>query len=167
MVTELSAIASSSDAWVRGVLAVDFVRQQYLGEDRSGSKFELGGLGIENRRTGDIVGKQVRCALHAVEAATDAGRQSTGENGLGNAGDIFQQDVSFGKIGDQGNHDFLPLADDDLLDIVDDPLGDRGDDAHSGDVFLLPAMFSVPSFMTEWSTNVISRVAELLQECPF
>ena len=38
--------------------------------------------------------------------------------------------MPFAEIGDQGEDDLLPLADDDLLDVGDDLAGHRGDVFH-------------------------------------
>ena len=69
------------------------------------------------------VGSKVGRALQALERAADALGQRPGQHRLGDAGHVFEQNVPLAEIGDQGQRDLLPLADDDLLDIGDDFLG--------------------------------------------
>ena len=102
--------------------AVDFVGQHDLREERAGAKLELGGLWIENGSAGDVGRQQIGRALDAFERAADALREGAGQHGFGHAGHVFQQDVAFAKVGDQGQDDLCPFADDHVLDVGDDPI---------------------------------------------
>ena len=71
--------------------------------------------------------QQIGRALHALERAADAFGQCPGEHRLGYAGHIFEQHMPFAEVADQGQHDLLPFADDDFLDVGDDLFGERRD----------------------------------------
>ena len=103
--------------------AVDFVGEDRLRENRPRPKFELRGLLVEDRDAGHIGGKEVGRTLEPLEHRADAASQGPGQHRLGDAGHVFQEDVPFAEVGDQGQHQLLPLADDHLLDVGDDFLG--------------------------------------------
>src|SRR3546814_5816694 len=60
--------------------------------------------------------------------SSDVCSSDLGHDRLGDAGDVLQQDVPLAEPGDQHLDDLLAFADDDLLDIGDDP------PAHGGNV---------------------------------
>ena len=68
-VTRYSCMISNNAAWVLGGRAVDFVRQQELGEHGTRPETELLGLHVEDRRAGDVRGHQVGRELDPAEAA--------------------------------------------------------------------------------------------------
>ena len=107
--------------------AVDFVGENDLCKERSGTKFEGGGFRIEDRTASDVVGQQVGSALNALKRAANAARKGTGEHGFGHAGNVLEQHVSLGKISHEHQDDLLVLIDDGALDILNDPVGERRD----------------------------------------
>ena len=62
-----------------------------------------------------------------LERAADRAGEGAGHDRFRDAGHVFEQHVAFAKPGDEHLDDLLPLADDDLLDVRDDPPADRGD----------------------------------------
>ena len=98
--------------------AVDFVGQQNVGEDRAALEFELllGG-GVD--RNAQHVGRQhVAGELHALKTAIESARQRLAKRGLAHAGNAFDQQVSAGQHGNQGEADDFVLAADDFAERV-------------------------------------------------
>ena len=106
---------------------VDLVRQHDVREERPAAELELGGLGIEHRCAGNVVRQQIRRALDPLERAADTLRNRPRQHRLGHSGNVLQQQVPFGKERNQRQHDFLPLADHHLLDVINDLARHRGD----------------------------------------
>ena len=72
---------------------------------------------MKDGSAGNVVGKQVRRALNALERAADAPRQSPSQHGFGNAGNVFQKNVAVGQVSRQRKNDFPVFAEDDGFDV--------------------------------------------------
>ena len=106
---------------------VDLIRQHNVREERPPPELEFGGLGIENRSAGNVVWQQIRRALDSLERAADTLRDRPRQHCLGHSRNVLQQQMSFGEKRNQRQHDFLPLADHHLLDVIKDLARHRGD----------------------------------------
>ena len=98
---------------------VDLVRQQQVGEDRSGLEAELA-LAVlldQDVRADDVGRHQVGRELDAVEGAVEHVGDRPHEHRLAQAGHAFEQRVAVGDEADQRLPDELVLADDDCLDL--------------------------------------------------
>ena len=92
--------------------AVDLVGHQEVGEHRALSEHELGTA--EDERAREVGRKEVRRELHLAHVETQRPTDSGGEQGLGDPGSSFEQQVpTDGHRGQHGVDDGL-LADDDL-----------------------------------------------------
>ena len=111
---------------------VDLVGQQDIRKHRTRPELELGRLRIEDRGSGDVGRQQVRRTLSPLETATDTLRKRPGQYRLGHTRHVLQQDVPLAEKRYQRQDDLLSLADDDLLDIARQLLGDWGDRRHGG-----------------------------------
>ena len=95
--------------------AVDFIREQDVGEDRSGTKAELLVGRVEHGDAENVGGQQVGGELDAFEGGAGNGaRDGFGEGGLAGAGDILDQGVAAGGEAGEDTADGVILADDDL-----------------------------------------------------
>ena len=113
--------------------AVDLIGEQDLGKERPGTELELGGFGIVNGGSGDVVGQGDRgSTLNAFERALDALGEGAGEHGFGDAGDVLKEEVTLGEEGGKGELNLLALADKDFFDVFDQPGGHPGDFGGSG-----------------------------------
>ena len=125
--------------------AIDFVRQNNLGKERAGPELKVCRLGVEHRTAGDIARQKVGCALDAFERTADAAGQGAGQHGLGHAGHVLQQDMPFREISRERENNLRPLADDHLLDVVNNPAGDGCDRR--------PARFPHGGVLEFWDAN--------------
>lgn len=96
---------------------VDLVREEQVGEDRAVLEGELGGAGVVDERAGDIAGHQVRGELDALGVEGERGGEGPYEEGLGDAGHAFEEDVAAAQQGDDETGDGRVLADDGLSDL--------------------------------------------------
>jgi len=96
-------------------------------EDGAPAELELQGFLVEDRHPGDVGGQQVRRTLDPGEGAAHGERQRPGQHGLGDTGHVLQEHVALTQEADQREPDGVALADDDLLDIVDDGTAQSGD----------------------------------------
>ena len=103
--------------------AVDLVRQQDLGEDGAGVELEVARLLVEDARPRDVARQQVGRALQPAEPAAERARQGLGEERLGRAGDVLQQEVPLGEQAGEHQLEHRPLAVDDRLELLEDGLG--------------------------------------------
>ncbi len=102
--------------------AVDLVGEDEVDEDGAEFDVELFGGGVVDAGADDVGGDEVGGELQAGEgAADDFGEGADGE-GLGDAGDAFQEAVALGQERDDHPFDHVLLADDDLLDLGDGAL---------------------------------------------
>ena len=107
-------------ALIAGSCAIDFVGQQDVGEDGTWAKFEVAGRRPVDAGTEDITGKQVRCELHADEAAAKRFGDGAGERSFAEAGGVFEQDVAAGKECDDGEANGRGLSEDGGFDVGND-----------------------------------------------
>ena len=105
--------------------AVDLVDEDDVGEDRPRAELEVPRLLVEDRQPRDVRGLEVRGALDALRnGALDAPRDRPGEDGLGRARHVLEQDVTVAREGRQDELDLVALPVDDRLDVVHEPVGD-------------------------------------------
>ena len=106
-----------------GRRAVDLVGEQEPGEQRPGAEDELGLLLVEDERPRQVRGQQVGGELRAGEVQPEGLGEGPGGQCLAQAGKVLEEDVAAGQ--DRGEHEGqgLTLADDGLLDPVEDLRG--------------------------------------------
>ncbi len=101
-----------------GRRAVDFVRQNHVGENRAFEEPELalagGGILVNHLGAGDVAGHQVGGELDAFEGKVQRLRQRGNQQRFGQPRHPDQQRVTTGKDGNQHLLDHLFLTDDDL-----------------------------------------------------
>jgi hypothetical protein len=107
--------------------AIDLIGQQDIGERRARDEIEAPRLLIVDRHARHVVGQQIGGALQTLERHAQRDRQRTGEHRLARSRHVLDQHVAFAQQGGQQQLDGIPLADDDLLDVGDDLLGERFD----------------------------------------
>ncbi len=73
--------------------SIDLIGQQHIGEDRPGTEFKLPRLGIENRKSGDVAGKQIRGTLDAAEPSADGGGEGFCKRGFSKPRKIIKENV--------------------------------------------------------------------------
>ncbi len=101
---------------------VDLVGQDDLGHDRAGPELELLVLLVVDRQAGDVRRQEVRRELDPPEAAAEAAGDRLGKDGLAGSRHVLDQEVAAAKKGDEGQPDFVVLADDHALDVGEDLL---------------------------------------------
>src|SRR5262245_21410489 len=69
--------------------AVDFVRENDVGEYRSWFEFEISAVLVVNRDTDDIRGEKIAGELNSLEAAVKRTRNGMRERGFPDAGNVF------------------------------------------------------------------------------
>ncbi len=94
--------------------AVDFVGQQYVGENRPTLEFELLLDGGINRNSQHVRRQHVAGELHPLKAAIERPREGLGQSGFADAGNAFDQQMSARQQGNQGQADDFILAANDL-----------------------------------------------------
>jgi hypothetical protein len=90
--------------------AIDFVGENDVGEDGAGAKFEVAGFGIVDADPENIAGQKIGSELNALESAMEGARKSLGKSGLANAGNVFDEQMSAGEKGDEGELDDIFFA---------------------------------------------------------
>ena len=103
--------------------AVDLVAEEQVGEQRPGTKLEVAGALVEDRRPGDVGRHEIGGELHAREAQADHLRERTGHERLGEAGVVVDQHVAVGEQPEQHDPQRVALPDDRALDLVEDGVG--------------------------------------------
>src|SRR5262249_28025553 len=103
-----------------GRRTIDLVREHNVGDDRPSPELELGGALVVNRDAGDVGGQQIWRELNALEGATRGAGQAFGEHSLADARDVFDQQVTRGRQADDRQLRLGMLADQNLLDRVDE-----------------------------------------------
>ena len=100
--------------------AVDFIRQQDLGENRTAVKVERAAVAIINRRAEDVRRQQVAGELHAPKAKPQGLGERLGQHRLADTGLILQQQMPASQQAGHCEADDVLLAKDDLRDAPDD-----------------------------------------------
>src|SRR5215217_6407276 len=100
--------------------AVDLVREDELGHNRTWPVFEATGLLVEDVDPGDVAGEEIGSELDALEGAADRARDRLGQDRLADAGDVLNKDVTAAKQGYEHEEHLVPLADDYSLDVIAD-----------------------------------------------
>ena len=100
-----------------GGRAVDLVGEQGVGEDRAAPGLELALARIVDQRADEVGRQQVRGELDALEVDRQRPREGLRGEGLGEAGDAFDEHVAAGQQAHQQTLDEVVLADDDPPDL--------------------------------------------------
>ena len=103
--------------------AVDLVAEEQVREDRAGTKLEVARALVVHRGAGDVGGHQVGRELDPLEAHVADLRERARDQRLGESRVVLEQHVSVGEEREQARLERAALADDRLLDLVEDPLG--------------------------------------------
>jgi hypothetical protein len=74
--------------------AIDFIGENDVCENRTGSKLEFAGFGIVNADAENVAGQKVRSELDALESAVKRFCESLRESGLANAGYVFDKQMA-------------------------------------------------------------------------
>ncbi len=77
--------------------AVDFVGKDEVGKNGAAAGSEGAGLGIVNLGADEVGGKEVRGELKAGKLHADGGGEDLDGEGLGQAGDAFEEDMAVGE----------------------------------------------------------------------
>ncbi len=99
-----------------GGCAVDFVRENDVGEDGPFFGEESGIFWIVNQRSDQVGGKQVGRELDALKTGFHRGGEGVDSEGFCQAGNPFEQDVSVGKDSDDESVDEIFLPHNDFCD---------------------------------------------------
>src|SRR5205807_45696 len=86
------------------------------------AELELASALIENRDAGDIAWQQVGCELNALERAANGASDGFCEHCFADAGDILNEEVAAAQNGNECQAYSIVFADDDALDVGDDPV---------------------------------------------
>ena len=137
-------MASSSAACVFGRGAVDLVGEQEVGEDGPGPELEPALALVVEEAAGDVARQQVGRELDAAEAQVERLGQEPGDEGLGEARVVLDQDVAVGEDAGEDPLEHVVLAHHDAAERRDHlahPLGD------GGDLHRLPSMASISAII--------------------
>ena len=74
--------------------AVDLVREQQSGEDRTLPELEVAGPLVEDERARDVTGQQVRRELGALEGQAEGLREAAGGQRLAQPGEVLHEDMA-------------------------------------------------------------------------
>jgi hypothetical protein len=106
--------------------AVDLVDEDDVREDRARSELEVARLLVEHGHAGDVRRLEVGCALDARgSGAFDRARDRTREHRLRRPRHVLEEHVPAARERRQDELDLLPLAVDDVLDVVEEARRDR------------------------------------------
>ena len=105
-----------------GRRAVDLVGEQQVGEDRPERGLELARLLVVDPRADQVGRDEVGRELDALELAADRLGQRLDRHRLGQPRDALDEDVAARQQRDDQALQQVVLADDDLLDLVQEPL---------------------------------------------
>ena len=97
--------------------AVDFVRQQQLGEHRAGVEAELARGLVVDGHADDVRGQQVGRELHALEIQAQGRGHGARQGGLAQAGQVFDEQVAAGKQRGERQLHFAWFAQHQLVDL--------------------------------------------------
>jgi len=98
--------------------AVDLVGEEDLVHHRALAIFETACLLIVHSHTGHVGGQGVGRKLNAAETAANRLRESAGERGLADAGDVLEKNVPACQKADQNVVNDVFFADENLVDAV-------------------------------------------------
>ncbi len=96
--------------------AVDFVRENEIGEDGAEAGGEGAVFGVIDHGANDIGGEEVGGELDALEFGLDGGGEGADGEGFGEAGNAFEEDVAIGEESDEEAIDEVILTDEDAAD---------------------------------------------------
>ncbi len=99
--------------------AVDFIGEQELGEQRSRMEFERARFALVDADPDNVRRQQVARELDTLEAEAKGDGKCVGEGRLANSGQVLDQQVAAGEQADEGQADFVFLAEQDGVDLGD------------------------------------------------
>ncbi len=99
--------------------AVDLIREQNVGEDRTLAQFEFIFRAVENVTAGDVAGQEIGRELDALEVQPEHGGETARDERLAQAGEILEQDVSARQRGRHHHFEQGALAHHGALDFGD------------------------------------------------
>ncbi len=94
-----------------GRRAVDFIRQNDVGEDRPLTGGKLPGFGIEDHRADQVGRQKIRRKLNTRKLGVDGSGQRLDNQGLGESWNAFHQDMTVAEHGNKQAVDNIFLAD--------------------------------------------------------
>jgi len=112
-----------------GGRAVDLVREQEVAEDRAELGVERALVGAVDPRADEVGWHEVRCELHAGEAAAEHAGGGLDRERLREPGDALDQQVALGQEADEDALEHLVLPRDDAPDLEEcllEPVADLG-----------------------------------------
>ena len=112
-----SCIASSKRALHLGRRAIDFVRENQIGKERTELGREFAGARIVNERADQIRRQQIGRELQTLKTGLDAGGQRFDGERFGQAGNAFEQDMAIGQQAEKQPIDQIFLSDNDMADL--------------------------------------------------
>jgi hypothetical protein len=118
-------MASRNADCVRGGVRFSSSARTTCANSGTGDEVEAVLVGVPDARAGDVGRQQVGGGLDPVEGPAERAGERAGERGLAAAGDVLDQRVAAGEQGARDQLDGAVPAVHDLLDVPDDPLGER------------------------------------------
>lgn len=109
---------------------VDFVGDEYLGEDGAGPKLEFLVFLVKDGDAGYICGQEVWGALDALKGAAGPNGEGAYEHGLGDAGHVFEEDMAPGEKGRKGGPHDVGLVEDNGFGVTYKLLDDVAEFSH-------------------------------------
>ena len=100
--------------------AVDLIGEEDVAENGAGMQLRLSAVTLQRHEADDIAGQHIDGELHALGLQRHGGREGARHRGLAYAGDVLQQDVSFGQDGRQYLFKLFIFADDRFFCFVQD-----------------------------------------------
>ena len=106
--------------------AVDLVDEEDVGEDRPGPEAEGAALAIEDVDPRDVGREQVGCELHPVKRQVEGARDRLREDGLADAGHVFDEHVALREEAEERKAQRLRRGVDRRAEVRDDAFGEGG-----------------------------------------
>lgn len=112
---------------------VDFVGENEVGKDGAVVDAEFRVAGIEDHGADDVGGEEVRGELDAFEIDAEGSGKAFDQEGFGQAGHAFEENVTVGQEGDEEPFDDGFLANDRFVDFAANFFGPRTGGIHGGE----------------------------------
>src|SRR5260370_36931038 len=81
--------------------SVDFIGEDYVGENRAGTKFKFARLGVVNAHAEDIAGEKIGSELDTLKSGMTGFCDRLREGSFADAGNVFNEQVAASEQGDQ------------------------------------------------------------------